>query len=130
MTTTFLSAFVALGLAAAPQPGPVSPQRAVADTPAHAQQITVQVQNNNFSDMDVYAVSQGMTWRLGTVSGLETSTFTMPQGMVVPDEEVRLVFAPIGGWNYWVSPPVLVSPGDKVKSQIGSMLDFSTVMPM
>ena len=50
----------------------------------------------------------------------------MPQGMVLPDAEVRLIFAPIGGWDYWVSPPILISPGDRVTSQVGNMLDFST----
>jgi len=130
MTTPFLSAILALGLAAAPARAPVVLRPAAADTPAHDRQVTVQVENNNFSDVDVYARSQGMTWRLGTVASMEKTTFTLPQGMVVPDAELRLIFAPIGAWNYWVSPPVLVSPGDSVSSQIGSMLDFSTVTPL
>lgn len=130
MTMTFLNAIVALGLAAAPRPGLMPPQHAAATTPAPDRQITVQVQNNNFQDVDVYAITQGMTWRLGTVAGLEETTFTLPRGMAVSDAELRLAFAPIAGWNYWVSPPVLVSPGDRLTSQIGSMLDFSTVTPL
>ena len=130
MTSTLLGAIVALGLAAAPQPGPVPSQRAVADTQAASRQITLQVQNDNFLDVNVYVRSQGMTWRLGTVSGMETTTFNVPQSIAVPDGQLRLVFAPIGGWGYWVSPPVLVWPGDTLTSQVGSMLDFSTVGAM
>jgi hypothetical protein len=129
MITPILTTIAALGLAAAPAPAPVALRRAVADTPAHEQQVTVRVRNDNFSDMDVYAFSQGMTWRLGTVPSMQRTTFTLPQEMVAPQAEVRLIFAPIAGWHYWVSPPVLVSPGDSVRSDIGSMLDLSTVTP-
>ena len=117
MTTTLLGIVVALGLAAAPQPSPVSPQHVVANTPARSRQVTVQVQDDNFSDVDVYARSQGLTWRLGTVVAMQTREFTLPQGMVSPDASVRLIFAPLDGWRYWISPPVLVSPGDHLVSE-------------
>lgn len=130
MTTTLLSAVVALGLAAAPGPGLASPQRAAADTAAHNRQVTVQVRNDNFSDVDVYARSQAMTWRLGMVMGMDKATFTLPGTMVGPDVQVQLIFAPIAGWRYWVSPPVLVSPGDRIVSDVGDMLDTSTIARM
>jgi hypothetical protein len=130
MTMTLLSTVVALGLVAAPQPSPVPPQHAAANTPAPSRQVTVQVQNDNFSDVDVYARSQAMTWRLGTVMGMEKATFTLPGSMVGPDVEVRLIFAPIAAWRYWVSPPVLVSPGDRVVSEVGDILGTSTVARM
>jgi hypothetical protein len=129
MMTPILTTIVALGLAAAPAGTTASPQSGRAGTPANDRQVTVQVENNNFQDVDVYAMSQGMTWRLGTVAALQQTSFKLPQGMVVPDGDVRLIFAPIGAWNYWVSPRVLVSPGDRLTSQVGSSLDFSTVMP-
>jgi hypothetical protein len=130
MTTTLLSAIVALGLAAAPRPSPVPPQHTAANTPAPSRQVTVQVQNDNFSDVDVYARSEAMTWRLGTVMGMEKATFTLPGAMVGPDVEVQLIFAPIAGWRYWASPPVLVSPGDRIVSQVGDILGTSTVVRM
>ena len=87
--------------------------------------VGLRVRNNNFLDMDVYAVSAGLATRLGTVSGSSTRNFVLDPTLATQD--LRIVATPIGGNGRASTGQVLVSPGQTIDFTIGSILRNSTV---
>ena len=92
---------------------------------APAGAIGLRVRNNNFLDMDVYAVSAGLATRLGTVSGNSLRNFVLDPSLATPD--LRIVATPIGVNGRAATGQVLVSPGQTIDFTIGSVLRNSTV---
>lgn len=87
--------------------------------------IAVQVHNDNFLDMDVFAVSQGVATRLGTVSGTGSRTFVMDASLATPG--LRVIATPIGGSGRASSGSLSVAPGQTIEFRIGTLLSNSTV---
>lgn|SRR5512143_4058724 len=92
---------------------------------APASAIGLHVKNENFLDMDVYAVSDGLATRLGTVTGNSSRNFVLDASLAALD--LRIVATPIGGNGRASSGVIAVSPGQTVEFTIGSMLRNSTV---
>ena len=84
---------------------------AAAETaPAPKPIITLRVENQNYYDATVYAVSDGgERQRLGQVTGLTHGTFTFRW----LHEELRVIIQLLAGGST-VSQPVLVNPGDSI----------------
>jgi hypothetical protein len=81
-----------------------------ADAPRAAPVITLRVENQNFYDATVYALSDGgERQRLGRVTGLSHSTFTFRW----LHEEMRVIIQLLAGGSA-VTQPVLVNPGDSL----------------
>jgi hypothetical protein len=78
------------------------------------QQTVVEVDNQGFQDMDVYAVRSGQRWRLGLASGSSKTKLTIPGTMVNGLTPLRFVADPIGGKRASVSQEITVAPGDTV----------------
>jgi hypothetical protein len=74
----------------------------------------VQVQNQGFSDMVIYALNGAQRVRLGTVTGNSTRTFTIPRYLVGGAGPLRFLADPIGGNRTPVSEEMTVQPGDLV----------------
>jgi hypothetical protein len=74
----------------------------------------VQVQNQGFSDMVVYAVNGGQRLRLGLATGHSTKTFTIPRHLVRGAGPIRFVADPVGGNRSPVSEEMTVQAGDLV----------------
>jgi hypothetical protein len=87
--------------------------------------IGLTVTNQNFLDMDVYAVSDGLATRLGTVNGNNTRSFSLHSSLATRD--LRIVATPIGGNGRASTGEVLVSPGQTIEFRIGSILRNSSV---
>ncbi len=96
-----------------------------AGTLAPANVIGLRVQNNNFLDVDVYALSQGVPTRLGTVTGNTARTFVVDGSLVTQD--FRIIATPIGGSGQASTGALLVSPGQTIEFTVGSTLRNSTV---
>jgi hypothetical protein len=92
---------------------------------APATAIGLSVTNQNFLDMDVYAVSDGLATRLGTVNGNNSRIFTLNPSLAVRD--LRIVATPIGGNGQASTGEVIVSPGQTIEFRIGSTLRNSSV---
>jgi hypothetical protein len=92
---------------------------------APASAIGLNVTNQNFLDMDVYAVSDGLATRLGTVNGNNSRIFTLNPSLAVRD--LRIVATPIGGNGQASTGEVIVSPGQTIEFRIGSTLRNSSV---
>lgn len=81
-------------------------------------QTTVKVENQNFSDMDVFVWSSATRVRLGMVSGMTTTVFTIPPDIVKISPQVRFELHPIGARRNPISETITVMPGDQVKLTI------------
>jgi hypothetical protein len=87
--------------------------------------IGVRVQNQNFNDVNVYAVSGGMARRLGMVVGSSTGTFSLEPSYAT--RPLYIVAAPIGGFGRASSGQLSVEAGDTVEFTIGPRLANSGV---
>jgi hypothetical protein len=74
----------------------------------------VQVQNQGFSDMVVYAISGSQRIRLGLATGNSTHTFTIPRHLIRGAGGIRFLADPVGGNRTPVSEEMTVNPGDIV----------------
>jgi len=92
---------------------------------APATAVGLHVKNENFLDMDVYAVSDGLATRLGTVTGNGSRNFVLDATLAVQD--FRIVATPIGGNGRASTGSVSVSPGQTIDFTIGSTLRNSRV---
>ena len=78
----------------------------------------VEVQNQSFYDMTIYAHRSGMRVRLGQVSGHSTATFELPRNMVNPGVPIRFQADPVGSSVTPFSQEIGVHPGDTVVLRI------------
>jgi hypothetical protein len=92
---------------------------------APASSIGLQVKNQNFYDMDVYAVSEGVATRVGTVTGNSTRTFSLHPSLA--SQDLRIVASPIGGNGRASSGTLTAGAGQTIEFTIGSSLRNSTV---
>jgi hypothetical protein len=80
----------------------------------------VEIDNQNYSDMNIYLIDQGTRVLLGSASGLSKTTLLIPAGIARGNWEVRLLADPIGGTSPIRTPELLVAPGQSVYWTIGS----------
>jgi hypothetical protein len=74
----------------------------------------VQVDNQGFLDMTVYAARSAQRVRLGSAAGNRKTNFTIPQTLISGLTPLRFVADPIGGRRASVSEEITVAPGDTV----------------
>ena len=107
-----ISAAVLIGTAACATHGPGP----TPDPSPASQAISVVVANDNFLDVDVFALGYGAPRRLGMVSGTSRETFSLPA--YYSNEGVNIMVRPIGGRGRMTSGPVLVHPGDTLQLEV------------
>jgi hypothetical protein len=83
-------------------------------SPDQGQPTILEVDNQGFQDMDVFAVIAGQRLRLGLAVGVHKTNFTMSPSLVSGLTSVRFVADPIGGSRPSVSQEITVAPGDTV----------------
>jgi hypothetical protein len=88
--------------------------------------LPVQIDNQNFSDMDIYLVNGGQRWLLGQAGGLNRTTLMISEGMAPADGRVRLEADPVGASRPIFTPVLVVSRGQSVYWTIGSDPEMST----
>ena len=97
---------------------------ATRSTPAPApepssDEIPVQIDNQNFNAMDIYAVINGSRWLIGQAGGLSKTTLTI-KNVARGDGRVRLLADPIGSNRRVTTPILVVPPGQRIFWTIGS----------
>lgn len=83
------------------------------------------VQNQNFYDMDVYVVSEGLATRIGDVGGNSSAHFTLDPSFF-PSSEFRIIATPVGGNGRASSGPLSVGPGQTINFTIAPVLRQSS----
>jgi hypothetical protein len=88
-------------------------------------EIPVQIDNQNFSDMEIYVVKNGQRLLIGQAGGLTKTTLTI-RNVARGGGRVRLLAEPIGGARPITTPTLVVPPGQTIFWTIGSDLTTST----
>jgi hypothetical protein len=83
------------------------------------------VRNDNFADVDVYAIADGLPTRIGTVTGNSTARFDLSNS-VYRATDLRIVATPIGGNGRASSGQLQVGPGQTIMFTIAPVLRQST----
>ena len=102
-------------------PQPASEQAA---KESHGETV-VQIDNQNFNDMNIYLLDEGTRVFLGAVNGLSTGTLAIPRAASSSAFRVRLLADPIGSSIAITTPNLSVGPGQTVYWTIGSTLSNS-----
>jgi hypothetical protein len=90
--------------------------------------ISVKVQNGNWLDVRVYAVTESGAYdRLGTVTSFTSRTFELPRWITAPTSQIQLVAVPIGSTRSYAAQPVLVSVGDVIEWKLTNNLALSSI---
>jgi len=87
-------------------------------------ELSVEIENHNWSDVVIYLVRGTSTERLGMVGSLKTETFIFPFRRLGVGE-ARLRAYPIGGPAAFTSENLYVQPGQMVKWTLESDLTRS-----
>lgn len=85
------------------------------------------VRNNNFADMDIWAVGDGLPTRIGTVTGNSSGSFALNSSLYSATD-FRVVATPIGGNGRAGSGPLVVRNGQTIEFTINPQLRLSTAM--
>jgi hypothetical protein len=101
------------------------PRRGPFDTPAHPPSLVVEVHNNNYLDVVVYALRTGGRMRLGTVTGKCDATLEIRSAVAAADG-IRLEADPVGSLETYVTDLIYVPPGTVVVLDVGSVLGMSS----
>ena len=89
------------------------------DQPAPAQEpVTIEVRNNNWADVNVYAVRSSQRVRLGTITAAQTRKLTVHPEMNRPRRRNQDLRPGGGGYAKYLSPGVYVGPGDIVALEL------------
>ncbi len=89
--------------------------------------IRIEVRNDNFLDATVYAMGDGMTFRLGQVTGKSGGTFILDPRKVSVNRGLRLLVELLGSSEAYISDTVLPDAGATVYLQIGATLRQSFI---
>lgn len=95
--------------------------------PAVSQDTRVEVTNNNWLDMAVYAERGGLKVRLGMVTSMGNETLTIPRNVMASSSGIRLIASPIGSSSAYATYPMDVWPGETVEFTIENNLGTSNV---
>ncbi len=88
--------------------------------------LPVQIDNQNFNDMNIYLVNGGQRFLLGQAGGLTRTTLTISEGVAPIDGRLRLEADPVGASPPVFTPELVVSPGQSVYWTIGSDPEMSS----
>ena len=89
--------------------------------------VTVTVVNRNWHGMRVYAVIEGVSHRLGTVSGLSERRLRLRRAWVGFSAELEIVAVPIGRRGATITQRMLIFPGDELEYRIETNLALSNL---
>jgi hypothetical protein len=97
-----------------------SPFRRVVDRP-----VQLEVDNNNFLDVSVFAVAGGLSLRLGDVGGKNKGTFTLDPDRISMVSGIQVLVDPIGSDQTYLSPAVYPFGGATLQLSVGAFIDQS-----
>jgi hypothetical protein len=88
--------------------------------------VSVQVQNHNWSDITVYLMTGGLPQRLGMVTAMSDGTFAFPSQRLNTGSNIRLRALPVAG-DAFTSEGILVQPGQAIMWRLENDLDRSSL---
>jgi hypothetical protein len=94
--------------------------------PAASDEVVVNVENNHWQEVNVYAERNGSRTRLGTVVTGKAASFVLPRDYHL-SSDLRIRVDPIGEPREYLSPRILVSPGAVVQVKVENALNQTVV---
>ena len=82
--------------------------------PSPNEPTVVEVDNQGFSDMTIFAVRTSQRFRLGIATGNSKTRLTIPTSVYTGLSTLRFIADPIGGRRNSVSEEITIAPGDTV----------------
>lgn len=79
-----------------------------------ADEATVRVENQSWSEMTIYAIASGQRVRLGSVTANSTAVLRIPAGVVGLGRTLTFVADPLGSSRTSRSFEVFVRPGEEI----------------
>lgn len=79
---------------------------------------TVEVDNQNFTDMTIYLVNGGQRIRLGRATGKTKETMRLPRATLTFPRELQFMAEPAGMRGTTTTTRIWVTPGDRVTLMI------------
>jgi len=114
-------ALLAATLAGCHNPPPPAPEPG---TPAA--NIVVSIQNQNLSDVDVFANVNGIAQRLGTVTSQGNKSFEVTWDQVGPSGHFAVIVSPIGSPGAYRTGSLAIHAGAQVAVNVAPVLRNST----
>jgi hypothetical protein len=87
--------------------------------------ISLTVTNQNWLDVDIFAVRGSSRYRLGAVGGNSSATLRIPPGAIVRGE-VQLMADPIGSNEIYVSDVISVAPDVTLQLTVAPRMRMSS----
>jgi hypothetical protein len=88
--------------------------------------VSVEVQNHNWSDITIYLMTGGLPQRLGMVTAMGNGSFAFPSQRLNTGSSVRLRALPVAG-DAFTSEAILVQPGQAIMWRLENDLDRSSL---
>ena len=89
-------------------------------------EVSVEVENHNWSDITIYLMAGGLPHRLGMVTALSNANFVFPSQRLHTGSGVRLRALPVAG-RAFTSEAILVQPGQAIFWTLENDLDISSL---
>lgn len=89
--------------------------------------VCVVVENYHFNDVRVYAERDGVRHRLGTVEGMNTKEFRIPDRVLAGAWRFSLAATPLASSDVAESPSLELIPGCRTHWKLGQSLSISQV---
>ena len=77
--------------------------------------VEVRVDNRSWSDVTIYLVANGLTQRVGLATAVRTTTLWIPERLLGPSGDLRLLSAPVGSNRLDATESLMVRPGQLVQ---------------
>jgi hypothetical protein len=122
MKSKIAAVVVTLVLGAAACGGERSPATSTLQPNGNA---VLNVHNDHWLDVTVYAVSSGTRHRLGTVPGLKTVALPVHNTIVAGAGTIRLLIEPIGSAAAHLTEPVMLSTSDVIELHVRDPLNLT-----
>ena len=107
-----LLTFLVLALVSGAAPGCSSTGRAA--RPGSEPVTTLEVDNQNFTDMTIYLVNGGQRIRIGRATGKTKAVLRLPRRSVTSARELQFLAQPAGTGGAITTRRIWVEPGDRV----------------
>lgn len=79
-----------------------------------APRTVLEVDNQSFTDFNIYVLNGGQRLRIGFAPGLRKTELTIPSTMVSGSRQLAFLADPLGSNRATVSDQIYVAPGDHV----------------
>jgi hypothetical protein len=88
--------------------------------------ITLQVVNNNWNDIVIYALIDGTRTRLGDVGASRTTMLRLPNTLITASGMLQLILDPLGSRSTFRTGHIMVNGGQRVRLLIENELRLTS----